>query len=290
VAAAPAVRGRIERICSAPADARTLRLRLLPELRRAVPFDAYAWPLTDPETEVGSAPLADVPCLPELPRLIRLRYLTAVNRWTTLGRDPVALLAEATGGRLDRSLVWVELLSRYDVSDVASIAFRDRWGCWAFLELWRTGGRRFSPADADLLRDLVGPVTAALRTSQARSFGPADRRRGPGPMVLLLSPELGVVGQTGETDDALRLMVPRDDGLPPVPAGAYNVAAQLLALEAGADTRPPRARVHVGDGVWLTLRAARLEDGAPGTGRPIAVTSRSPPPPSGSTCSPRRRR
>ena len=35
-----------------------------------VKFDAYAWLLTDPETEVGSAPLADVPCLPELPRLI----------------------------------------------------------------------------------------------------------------------------------------------------------------------------------------------------------------------------
>src|SRR4051794_27239427 len=172
MAAAPA-RGRIERICSAPADARTLRLRLLPELSRAVPFDAYAWPLTDPETEVGSAPLADVPCLPELPRLIRLRYLAAVNRWTALGRDPVALLAEATGGDLARSLIWRELLCRYDVSDVASIAFRDRWGCWAFLELWRTGGRRFTPAEADLLRDLVGPITAALRSSQARSFAPA---------------------------------------------------------------------------------------------------------------------
>jgi hypothetical protein len=34
------------------------------------------------EREVGSAPLADVPCLHELPRLIRLKYLT--NRWTTL--------------------------------------------------------------------------------------------------------------------------------------------------------------------------------------------------------------
>ena len=27
----------------------------------AVPFDAYAWLLTDPETSVGSSPLADVP-------------------------------------------------------------------------------------------------------------------------------------------------------------------------------------------------------------------------------------
>jgi hypothetical protein len=38
----------------------------LKELRQTVPFDAYAWLLTDPETSVGSSPLADVPCLPEL--------------------------------------------------------------------------------------------------------------------------------------------------------------------------------------------------------------------------------
>ena len=48
-------------------DARTLRLELLEELRQMVPFDAYAWLLTDPETSVGSSPLAAVPCLPELP-------------------------------------------------------------------------------------------------------------------------------------------------------------------------------------------------------------------------------
>ena len=73
---------RVLRLCSSGADARTLRLELLAEIRRAVGFDAYAWLLTDPETSVGSAPLADVPCLPELPRLIRLKYLTPVTRWT----------------------------------------------------------------------------------------------------------------------------------------------------------------------------------------------------------------
>lgn len=36
-----------------------------------------------------------MPCLAELPELIRLKYLTTVSRWTTL-RGPVAQLAEAT--------------------------------------------------------------------------------------------------------------------------------------------------------------------------------------------------
>jgi DNA-binding CsgD family transcriptional regulator len=32
----------------------------------------------------------------------------------------------------------------------------------------------------------------------------------------------------------------------------------MLACEDGVDTHPPRARVHLGQGVWLTLRAARI--------------------------------
>jgi len=41
---------------------------------------------------------------------------------------------------------------------------------------------------------------------------------------------------------------------------AYNVAAQLLAVEAGVDRHPPRARVHLSGGRWLTLRADVLDE------------------------------
>jgi hypothetical protein len=36
------------------------------------------------------------------------------------------------------------LLSDYNVSDIASIVFKDRFGCWGFLDLWRIGGRIFA--------------------------------------------------------------------------------------------------------------------------------------------------
>ncbi|MCW2740753.1 MAG: LuxR family transcriptional regulator [Blastococcus sp.] len=271
---AAVVRERVERVCASRPDARTLRLRLLAEIGRAVPFDAYAWVLTDPETSVGSAPLADVPTLAELPRLIRLRYLTPLNRWTTLTDPAVARLAEATDGELSRSLVWRELLRSHDVSDVASATFRDRHGCWAFLEMWRTGGRTFDDAEAAVLRALVPPVTTALRQAQAQTFAglPGGDRLPSGPTVLLLSPDLEVVRQTPGTRDQLRLLVPRDDAGPPVPAGAYNVAAQLLAAEAGVDSNRPMARVHLADGQWMTLRASRMDDGPQRLERDIAVT------------------
>ena len=54
-------------MCLLAPDARALRLAVLPELRRVVGFDAYAWLVTDPATAVGASPLADVPWLPELP-------------------------------------------------------------------------------------------------------------------------------------------------------------------------------------------------------------------------------
>ena len=125
---------RIARLRDAHNDARALRLALIDQIRAAVPFDAYAWLVTDPETEVGGAPLADVPWLAELPRQIRLKYLTPINLWTHLD-GPVGVLRAATADHREQSLVWRELLSRYGVNDMASVVFRDRFGCWAFLEL-----------------------------------------------------------------------------------------------------------------------------------------------------------
>lgn len=265
---------RLVRACAATApDARSLRLTLLDEIRRVVDFDAYAWLLTDPETEVGSAPLADVPCLPELPRLIRLKYLTPINRWTQL-QGQAALLSAVTEGRLERSLVWRELLAGYDVNDMASLAFRCRHGCWGFLDLWRYSGLGlFTDSDAGYLTAITKPITEALRRCQAATFTlPAQVPAAGGPAVLVLSPDLTVTAQTSETDAYLQLLVPPDADRQPIPAGAYNVAAQLLAVEAGIDDHAPRARVHLSAGVWLTLRAARIGARSATAEQDIAVT------------------
>jgi DNA-binding NarL/FixJ family response regulator len=249
-----------------------LRVAVLDEIRRVVKFDAYAWLLTDPETEVGCAPLADVPCLPELPRLIRLKYLTPINRWTHLDGS-VALLSVTTRGRLEDSLVWREMLAQHHVTDVASLAFRCRYGCWGFLDLWRCDpGGTFTSDEMAFLTAIAKPVTAALRHCQARTFSlSAPPAVGVGPAVLVLSPDLVVRAQTPETDEYLSLLVPPDMDRRPIPAGAYNVAAQLLSVEAGVDQHPPTARVHLSGGVWLTLRAARIGAAGPIDQQDIAV-------------------
>lgn len=245
-------------------------------MRRSVPFTWYAWLLTDPQTGVGCAPLADVPCMPELPGLIRLKYQTRVNRWTDL-TSPVACLSDAEDPR--SSLIWREMQSRFGVVDVASLVFRDQYGIWSFLDLWRDGDAGpFRQADVDHLAALTEPVTGAIRRCLAATFSapPRGRPRVGGPVVLLLGPDLTVRAQTPETDRYLRLLVPPDGDRSPVPAGAYNVAAQLLARQAGINDRPAWARVHVTGGRWLTLSAAPIgderSDRDTGGGGDIAVT------------------
>lgn len=263
---------RVRAVCDAGGESRGLRQRILAEIVNAVPFDAYVWPLTDPETSVGTAPLADVPqaLVAELPRLIRLKYLTDVNRWTTMDGSSTSLQA-ATKGDLSRSRMWREALCDHRVVDIASLVFRDRYGCWAFLDLWRfSPADPFTEAESGFLARLAGGVTAALRRSQAGTFVPrqSSEPTRSGPVVLLLSPDLEVMGQTPHTHEYLRLLVPPPDGRPPIPASAYNVAAQLCAVESDVDANPPYARVGLPEGLWLSLRAARV-DGAQQT---IAVT------------------
>lgn len=270
------VRDRVERLCSSPSDERSFRSSILAEIRRAVGFDAYVWLLTDPATAVGCAPLADVPCLSQLPKLIKLKYLTTINRWTSLSADtgPVGLLVRTTGGELARSIMWRDLLQDFGVGDIASVAFADRHGSWGFLDLWRQGGDPFLGADADLLAELVSPICTALRRSQAAAFALAKTLPSPvnGPAVIVLDDDLQITGRTTAATEWLRSLLPTPPGQAPIPAAAYNVAAQLLAIESGIDDHPPSATAYVPGRTWVTLRASRLESAEQVAGGAIAVS------------------
>ena len=298
-------RERIESLAAprpgtAPPDAMNLRRQVLAILREVIDFDAYVWLLTDPVTTVGAAPLADVPCLPELPALIKAKYATPVNRWTALRHPaaPVGRLYDAVDGDLARSLVWREVMSRYAVGDVASVVFADQFGCWGFLDLWRTAAREpFSAANAAFLASAAAPLTTALRRCQARTFVAAapEGRPSPGPVVLMLDDDLRITSRTAASQDWLDLLLPPQPDERAIPASVYNVAAQLLAAEAGIDDHPASTRVHLASGFWLILRAARLAADEPaGQGPDKVVAARPPsssrsrrlPRPAGLTCSP----
>lgn len=262
----------VEHIAATGVDDRDLRAQVLDVIAGFIPFDAYAFLLTDPMTTVGCSPVADVPDLAALPDLIRLKYLTPVNRWTRLPASGCATLQQATSGRLEESLFWREHLTWLGILDVVSVVFTDRFGWWGFLDLWRREGH-FTVDEVVALADVRPAITSRLRRVQAAAFAAAEvpsGRRGPG--ALVLSPTLTIRAQTAQTQDWLTALVPPQGGRGPVPASAYNVAAQLLAIEAGVDAHPAQARVHLGGGAWLTLRADRLEGPERVEQRDIVVT------------------
>jgi hypothetical protein len=111
------------------------------------------------------------------------RVLDVQGRWTGLPPGGAASLLAATGGDPARSRLWRELLTDYQVGDVASLVFRDRYGCWGFLDLWRVGAvaPAFTAAEIGFLTDVAPVVTAALRRAQAATFVATPGERPPGP-------------------------------------------------------------------------------------------------------------
>lgn len=268
---------RIVALGDARLDSHAYRTGVLAQLHAVVGHDAWVWPLADPVTTVGVAPMAQGPFAGELPALISLRYRTPVNRWTSLAGNPsrAVSLKQATVDEPARSALW-PLLSRFGVVDVLSVAFADRWGLWGWLELWRVQGQPdFSPAEAQGLQSMAAAIATGLRNCFAREFqrgAPDGPRPGHRQAVLVLADDLSIVGQTESAAPWLELLQRAPRPHQGVPAEVLNVAAQLLAVECGVDAHPARSRVHVGGGVWASLSAARMTTGVAGAAAPIAVT------------------
>ncbi|PTT60341.1 helix-turn-helix transcriptional regulator [Arthrobacter sp. HMWF013] len=278
-------------------DHHALRAGVLSELGRIIPFSAFVWPLSDPVTGTGISPMARIPHPEDLPQLIRLKYLMETGRWTTLARRavPVTTLLKETGGDLTQSLVWESLMKRYGVTDVLYAGLADKYGYWGWLDLWRTAGQgSFTAEEVRFLASIVSAVTPALRRSVARQFFPAghtsspkeEHPKGSGRLqadlpeqaVLTLDEDMAVVGGTSSVDEWLGLLQAGPRPFHTVPAEVLNVAAQLLALEAGVDGHPAWSRVHLGSGQWAILRASRMGSAGSEATPPLAVTIQACPP------------
>jgi DNA-binding CsgD family transcriptional regulator len=268
--------GRVDRLCRSAKTAKALREEILAALRPVVGFDAHVFMLTDPFTRVATSPLADVP-MPwsMLPDLIRLRYLTLVNRWDALldAGTTVSTLLEATAGRPEGSLLWRDVLCGLGVTDMAAMPFGDKHGCWGLLDLWRIGSRPFDAEERAVLSSMSAFVTAGLRRAVSRTFVDApDAQPAIGPAVVMLAPDLHVRTQTAAAADTLLRLNPPDEPMAPVPAAAYNAAAALVSAEQDVAIGPPWSRVHLGGSRWMTVKADRIGPDDQGGARDIAVS------------------
>ena len=295
---------RIRLIGDSAPDHHSLRTAVLAELGRVLPFSAFVWPLSDPLTATGISPIARISCPDELPLLIRLKYLTTVGRWTQLAvsPSPVTTLLRETAGNPSRSLLWDGLMRRYGVTDVLFAVLADKHGCWGWLDLWRTAqDDPFTVDEVGYIAAVTREVMPALRRSIARQFlvelpggrdpvgheavragvaatGGSPRPDLPHQAVLTLDADMAVVGGTASVEEWLGLLQAGPRPFQRVPAEVLNVAAQLLAREAGVDRHPASARVHIGSGQWALLQASRMDSTGTAAIPPLAVTIQACPP------------
>ena len=281
---------RISQLCGGAMEDHEMRAAVLAELGGVVPFSWFAWPLADPQTCTGISPMARIPCPQELPALIRLKYLTSAGRWTSLlGSGPHAVtLQTATGGNPALSPLWDGILRRYEVTDVLSTVFGDKYGCWGWLDLWRCGkGTLFTDTESTYLATAAPVIAAGLRRSRAEQMRRDARLRHgtrepevaegrplrglPGQAVLTLDAGLGITGRSDSAADWISLLQPGPRPYESVPAEVFNVGAQLLAREAGIDSHEASARVPIGFGRWAVLRSFRMDVGKDGEA-PLVVT------------------
>lgn len=257
-------RERLKTLAGAQLDPEQARLEAIEELRRAVGFERWCWPLTDPRSGLAMSGIAQFDIWPSLPRLIALQEHGDVASWPRLILGPRAsvALSAVTEGHVERSRFWRECLQPYGIGDTLMTACREREGCWGSIELMRDrDDRAFSEDDIRLLEDLASTLGTLLRRSLALSWRrESGDARMPAPGTLVLDRELSASGWTSAAREWLEQLQPVGGMLPPA---VYEIGTRVLACDEadGPSRLPARVRIRTPSGRWSVIEGATLEGG-----------------------------
>lgn len=206
-------RDRIVSLAQSSMDADSMRLEVIAELRRAIGFASWCWPLMDPDAVLPTTALFDLEFSDALPRLLQLEERPEeINTKHRLveASDHTAILSAATQGDLWRSARWREVYQPAGIGDEIRMAMVDGYGPWAVVELWRADDERpFHEDDARLLAEIRRALTDAMRR---RAVRPPDRELGPAlpPAVVVVDERFRVYAQTPTVQRWLDLFLPRE--------------------------------------------------------------------------------
>jgi DNA-binding CsgD family transcriptional regulator len=245
-----------------------------PRLRRGVANDACCWHTLDPETrlltsdeprelvERGIYSQEAIAAAGEV--IVRGEYLSKDhNGFAELGarRTPVAILAESTRGRPERSARYRELLEPSGIPHEMRAAFVLRGRVWGAVHMARRDASGpFTARDADVLAQVVPTIAAGIRGSLR--FEAA--RRGSGAEA----PGLVVLDAAGEVDLVTPAALPLLASLAgrEIDPSAGELPSPLLALASYCRSRDDSsAGAHVvtvpGREGWITLHGSRPHEG-----------------------------
>ncbi len=252
-------------------------------LRRVVPNAAACWHTVDPQTHLLTS---DSPS-----ELITRGVLTAdaaaqagqgivaseyfaedVNTFAALARKrvPVGTLAQATGGKSERSLRYRQVLKPAGIPHELRAAFVTRGRCWGAVHIARLDGQPdFTARDVSALASITGIVAEGIRGSLRFDAGRRGDVEVPSPGLVLLGPGNEVELITPPAREMLDLMSrgmgSTNDEIPPSALLALAEYTRRAPAGEGEDARTVAVPTATG---WVTLHAS-LPDG--GTGDRVAI-------------------
>jgi DNA-binding CsgD family transcriptional regulator len=200
--------------------------------------------------------------------------------WMARNRHSVALLSEATEGKLERSLHWRELLGPEGFGHEARGVFTVSQELWGGICAIRERGRPdFSPREVALLRRTAPHLSAGLKAAALRSQASSeDNGDGGAPGVLVLDQRGWVLHYTAAAERWLRDLGDlgpgwwEGEGLPVAIWAVVGVLRRALKPETERDRASvPRACVRGRSGRWLTLHASMSESQHPSSPREIVI-------------------
>ena len=253
------IRSEIGRLAHAGLDLPEFARDATRVLRRAVPFDGVAVVALDPATALPVDKWKDNSVTGRTGwRLAEIEFHEPdVNKFRQLAASgrPAASMSAATGGKLDRSRRYRELLRPLGYGDELRAVCVGDSGTWGQIMIHRErGAPDFTARDVDLLASLSGGFAEGLqRVSLQRDLSADAGEREPG--LLLLDEEDGIEmanPAAGAWLDELRGRWRR------LPLAVTAVAERARAIAAGQSDVAATARVRAASGRWILVRGSML--------------------------------
>jgi DNA-binding CsgD family transcriptional regulator len=275
------VRREALRLCHIGLDSQTLRMRIVKELRKAMPFGPFWTATVDPDTMLFTGSVIEG--IPEhaTPAFLHNEFFQDdVNKFVDLARSdvPVNSLYEATDHDMTRSPRYSEILAPLGLGDELRAALLLDGKCWGVVCLHRrVEDPPFAPAEIALLRQVAPHAAEGLRT--ALLFDRMEIVAGSnGPGLVLVGDDASILATTPAAESWLAEIgdwPDRDEA----PQAVRAVAGRLWMLERAESPEAglmPRARIRTRTGRWAVLHASRL-NGQGANGATAVIIEEAPP-------------
>ncbi|OPA75259.1 helix-turn-helix transcriptional regulator [Paenibacillus selenitireducens] len=162
-----AIYSKIDSLATKTTHSQVYRETILTLLREAVPFDGVCFTTVDPNTLLSTGAVTDDGIESIHAQLFEYEYVRGdFNSFDQLSRsqDPIATLSGATGGQLERSSKYRNVLLPAGYHDELKAAMLWNGACWGFLTLFRkVNSPLFQEDERQFVASLIPSIARHLR-------------------------------------------------------------------------------------------------------------------------------